>query len=70
MYQKLQSYDVEFLRYGVRQTTFFVISGHFQHFYPPNKQENQDFEKMKKASADVTVLFMCIKNHDHMIYAS
>ena len=29
VYQKLQSYDVCFLRYGVRQAQLFVILGHF-----------------------------------------
>ena len=33
-YQKSQSYDLRFLRYGVRQTGFSVIFGHFLHFYP------------------------------------
>ena len=34
MYQKPQSYDVRFLRYGVRQTEFFVILDRFLPFYP------------------------------------
>ena len=29
VYQKSQSYDVQFLRYGARQTELFVILGHF-----------------------------------------
>ena len=33
--QKSQSYDVWFLRYGLRQTCF-VILGHFLPFYPTN----------------------------------
>ena len=33
VYQKPQSYEVQFLRYGVRQN-FFVILGHFLPFYP------------------------------------
>ena len=40
VYRKSQSYDVWFLRYGVRQTKFFVILGHFLPFYPPNDAEN------------------------------
>ena len=32
-YQKSWSYDVCFLRYGVRQTWFFVILDHFLPFY-------------------------------------
>ena len=48
----------------------------FSHFgpifalLPPNNQENQNFEKMKEASADVIILQMCVKNCNHMIYAS
>ena len=33
VYQKPQSYEVQFLRYGVRQN-LFVILGHFLLFYP------------------------------------
>ena len=61
MYQKTQSHEVTFLRYGVRQTEFFVILGHFLSFYSPKNQENQNFEKMKKASGDVIILHMCYK---------
>ena len=32
VYQKLQSYDVWFLKYEVRQTEVFVILGHFLPF--------------------------------------
>ena len=32
--QNPQSYDVQFLRHGVRQTEFFVILDHFLAFYP------------------------------------
>ena len=39
-------------------------------FYPPDNLENQNFEKMKKASGDVITLHMCTKNHNHMMYAS
>ena len=35
VYQKSQSNDVQFLRYGVRQTEFFVILGHFLPFHHP-----------------------------------
>ena len=34
LHQNPQSYEVWFLRYGVRQTEFFVILGHFLPFYP------------------------------------
>ena len=54
VYQKSQLHDVRFLRYGVRQTEFFVILGHFLPFYhphshvSPNDPENQNFEKKRK----------------------
>ena len=37
MHQKPQSYNVQFLRYGVRQTECFVILGHF---LPADKNES------------------------------
>ena len=49
------------------------IFSHFGPFFPllpPNNSENQNFEKMKKASGDVIILHMCTKNHDHMMHAS
>ena len=33
VYQKSQSYDLRYLRYGVRQTKTFVILSHFLPFY-------------------------------------
>ena len=70
MYQKPQTYEVQFLRYGVRQT-FFVILGYFLPFNPPssNNPENQNFEKMKKTSWDVIMLNLCNKKHDQMMYS-
>ena len=48
MYQKSQSYDVQFLRYGVRQIEFSVILGHFLPFHPPpDNLENQNLKKLK-----------------------
>ena len=35
----------------------------------PNNPENQNFEKMKKASGDVIILNLCNKKHDQMMYA-
>ena len=62
---RYNSWDTE---YGVRQN-FFVILGHFLSFYPlppppSNNPENQNFEKMEKASEDVTILNLCNKKHD------
>ena len=44
IYQKSQSYDVQFLRYRVRQEEFFVILGHFLPFQPSDNPENQNFK--------------------------
>ena len=55
------------LRYGVRQTIFCNF-GPFLTILPPNNPQNQNFEKMKKVSGDVIILYMCTKNHDHMAY--
>ena len=67
MYQKSQSYDVWFLRYGVRQTECFVIMDLFLPFYSPMDQEYQNFEKMKKALGDI-ILQMFTINNNYMIY--
>ena len=51
----------------------FVILGHFLPFNPPtpspNNPENKNFKKMKKTSGDVTILSLCNKKHDQMMYA-
>ena len=47
VYRKWWSYDVWFLRYGVRQTEFFIILGHFLPFYPLIDPEYKNFEKCK-----------------------
>ena len=74
MYQKSQLYDVRFLRYGVRQTEFFVILGHFLPFNPLMDPENQNFEKMKKKQKqtpkDIILLQMCTINDNHMMHGS
>ena len=54
MYPKSQSYDVWFLRNGMRQTKNFVILGNFLPFYPPpcppapNDPKNQVLKRKKK----------------------
>ena len=45
VYQKPQSYEVRFPRYGVKQTEFFVLLGTFLPFYPSNNPKHQNFEK-------------------------
>ena len=42
--------------------SFFVILGHFLHFYPTKNLQNQNFEKMKKMPTDVMILHMCTIN--------
>ena len=68
MRTKNQSCEVRFLRYRVRQN--FLTFWTFLPFYPSSKDENQNFENMKKASGDAIILQMCTKNHNHMMYAS
>ena len=70
VYQKPQSCDVQFLRYRVRQ----IILGFWAIFYllhppPPNNPENQNFQKMKKASGDVIILNSFNKKHNQIMYA-
>ena len=48
----------------------FCHFGPFSTLLPRNNLENENLEKMKKASGDVIILHMCTKNHDHMMYAS
>ena len=66
MHQNSQSYEVRFLRYGVRQAGFFVILGHFLPFKLP---ENQNF-KIKKTPRDIMILHICTINDNHMMYGS
>ena len=68
MYQKSQSYDVWFLRYGLQQTGF-VILGHFLPFYPTNNPK-KNFEKKKKTPGDITILHISTKNYGQMMYSS
>ena len=49
---------------------FFVISGYFLPFYPPNNPENKNFEKMKKTSGGIITLNMSTIYENHMMYDS
>ena len=62
VYQKPQSYEVQFLRYEVRQNflSFWVIFCPFN-LLSPNNSEDKNFEKVKKTSADVIILNLCNK---------
>ena len=63
------------MRYGSWDTewgrlNFLLFWPIFCPFTHPNNPENQNFEIMKKSSGDVIILHLCIKNHNHMTYAS
>ena len=69
VYQKPQSYEVRFLRYGVRQTEFFVILVYFLPFYPLTTQKIKILKKKKKKkTVYVFILHMSIKNHDYICF--
>ena len=73
MHQKSQSYDLRFLRYGVRQIKKFVILGHFLPFYlPPNDPKYQNFEKNEKKYMAILSFYtyVCTINEDYMTYGS
>ena len=65
VHHKSRSYDVQFLRYKVQRTMFFLIYGHFLPFDPPNNPKIQNFEKIKKTPGDIIIL-----NENHMMYGS
>ena len=62
------------MRYSSWDKEWDRIICHFGPFFAllhslPNNPENQNFQKMKKASGDVIILNLCNKKHDHMMYA-
>ena len=63
VYQKPQPYEIQFLRYRVRQSFWtFPPPPLCALPLPPSKNpENQNFEKRKKASGQVIVLNLCNK---------
>ena len=64
VYQKSQSYDVWFLRYGVRKTGLFIILGNFMPFYLPiTIQKIKTIKKILKKCA-------INKDHNHLMYHS
>ena len=69
VYQKPQSYEIQFLRYEVRQ--FFL--SFWTNFCPlcplPLTAQKTNFEHFKNASGDVIILNLCNKKHDQMMYA-
>ena len=65
MYHKWQSCDVWFLKYGARQTEFFIILDYFLPFYPSNKEQKTN--KQTNTLGDIIFLHMCTINENHMI---
>ena len=57
VYQKSQSCSVSFLKCGVTQEEFFVILGHFLHFYLLMIRKNKILKKRKNAMAQQTEFF-------------
>ena len=69
MHQKLQSHDVWFLGYRVRQTKIFAILGQFLPFYlsPPISKFWRKFKKCLEISF---YTYTCTINEVHMIHGS
>ena len=70
VYHIWKSYDIRVLRYGARQTEFFLILDHFLPFYPPKNPEKQNFEKNQKRPGDTIILHKCNINDNYMMYVS
>ena len=49
---------------------FFLTLNRFLPFHSHTNMENHNFDKMKKATRDITILYMCTINENHMIYVS
>ena len=66
---KTSCYETQFLRYKVRQLLWAILCPLPP--FPPsrNNPEDQNFEKMEKASGDVINLNLPNKKHDQMMYA-
>ena len=59
-----------FCDFNCNRQIFFVIFSHFLAFYAPNRPENENIKKLKKAPGDIIILHKCTKNHDHRLYCS
>ena len=64
VYQKPQSYEVQFLRYELRQNflSFWAVFALLTPS-PTNNPQNETSEKMKKISGDAIILNLCIKKN-------
>ena len=65
VYHKWQSYDVSFLRYEAWWIEFFCYFGPVFALLP---LKNQNFEKLKNTPEDITILYKCTKNYDHILF--
>ena len=70
VYHKWQSYDIWFLRYGVRQTEFFCFWTIFCPFTPLTTQKIKILQKWKKTTGDMIILHMCTINNNHVMNGS
>ena len=66
VFHKWWSYDVWFLRYGVRKTEFFAIFGHFLPFSPITRKIKILEKRKKKTPGDIIILQKCTKNYNHI----
>ena len=63
-----ENHDVWFPRYGVWQTEFFLTLDHFLPFYSPNNPKNHNFDKVKKTTREIIILYKCTINENYMMY--
>ena len=63
--------DVIYSSWDIEQNILkLVILGHFLPFNPHKKHLKPKFWKMKKFAGDIIILYICTKNHNHMMYGS
>ena len=53
-----------------RFNCYFSFWAIFYSFTSLTAQKIQNLEKVKKTPADIIILHMCTKNHNHMMYSS
>ena len=66
VYHKWQSCDVWFLKYGARETEFFIILDYFLPFYPSKKEQKTN--KQTNTLGDIIILHMCTINENHDLW--
>ena len=66
-YQKWQSYDVWFLRYGEQRKEFFIIFDRFLSFYKKTIWKIKILKKSKKKPGDIIILHKCTINDNYMM---